>query len=214
MDGVRRVQRHHFGGNPGSVESRRLVPRAMGQTMAEHMRAGKWNLVWDHMVVGNSMYQCYVGLIMFLTGSTDTFVTAANGWFGFWGGLVLIRHFHRVFPYARKDSPWLLLVIFCPSVIYWTTMNVKEALMYWSICQVFANSAPRQGSSFLIGIPMVLVGITVGSLLRPHIIIPWVAAVMAVGLFQRGNGLTRYWHCCCCPSSCIRFIRDGAGLIN
>ena len=98
----------------------------MGGVMADYMRADKWNLVWDHMVVGNSMYQCYVGLIMYLTGTTDAFVTASNGWFGFWGGLVLIRHFHGVFPYTRKNSPWLLLIIFCPSVIYWTTMNVKR----------------------------------------------------------------------------------------
>jgi hypothetical protein len=159
----------------------------MGGAIAELMRAGKWDLVRDHMVVGNSIYQCYVGLIMYLTGSTDAFVTTANGWFGFCGGLVLIRHFHRVFPYARKDSPWLLLIIFCPSVIYWTTMDVKEALMYWSICQVFTNSIPRQGRSTLSGIPMLLLGVTVGALLRPHIMIPWVASVMTVGLFQRGQ---------------------------
>ena len=65
----------------------------MGGIIADYMRADKWNLVWDHMVIGNSMYQCYVGLIMYLTGTTDAFVTAPNGWFGFWGGLVLIRHF-------------------------------------------------------------------------------------------------------------------------
>lgn len=159
----------------------------VGGIMSDHMRAGKWDLVWDHMTVGNGIYQCYVGLIMFLTGTTDAFVTTANGWFGFCGGLVLIRHFHRVFPYARKDSPWLLLIIFCPTVIYWTTMNVKEALMYWSICQVFANSAPRQNSSLGVAIPMMLLGITVGSLLRPHIMIPWVASVMTVGLFQKGQ---------------------------
>lgn len=158
-----------------------------GGVMADNMRAGKWDLVWDYMSVGNSMYQCYVGFVMYVTGTTDTFVTATNGWFGFWGGLILIRHFDRVFPFSRKSSPWLLLIIFCPSVIYWTTMNVKEALMYWSICQVFANSAPRPGSSFLVGIPMTLLGITVGSLLRPHIMIPWVVAVMAVGLFQKGQ---------------------------
>jgi hypothetical protein len=159
----------------------------MGGVMADHMRADKWNLVWDHMVVGNSMYQCYVGLIMYLTGTTDAFVTASNGWFGFCGGLVLIRHFHQVFPYTRKNSPWLLLIIFCPSVIYWTTMNVKEALMYWSICQIFAYSAPNRGASFWVAVPMVLLGIAVGSALRPHILIPWVVAVMAIGLFQRGQ---------------------------
>ena len=159
----------------------------MGGIIADYMRADKWDRVWDHMIVGNSMYQCYVGLIMYVTGTTDAFVTVSNGWLGFWGGLVLIRHFHQVFPYARKDSPWLLLIIFCPSVIYWTTMNVKEALMYWSICQVFANSAPSRGSSFWASIPMVLLGTVVGSLLRPHILIPWVAAVMAIGLFQRGQ---------------------------
>lgn len=159
----------------------------MGRIMADHMRDGKWDLVWDHIAIGNNIYQCYVGLIMYLTGTTDALVTATNGWFGFWGGLVLVRHFHQVFPNARKDSPWLLLIIFCPSVIYWTTMNVKEALMYWSICQVFANSAPHKSTSIWIGIPMVLLGITVGSLLRPHIMIPWIVAVMAVGLFQRGQ---------------------------
>ncbi|MGB6064077.1 MAG: hypothetical protein WBG50_04680 [Desulfomonilaceae bacterium] len=161
----------------------------MGGYIADYMRAGKWNLVWERMVVGNSMYQCYVGLIMYLTGAGDTFVTALNGWLGYWGGLVLLRHFHRVFPNARKDSPWLLLVIFCPSVIYWTTMDVKEALMYWSICQVFANSSPHRDSSFLVGILMMVVGIAVGSLLRPHIMIPWVVAVTAVGLFQNGQRL-------------------------
>ena len=34
---------------------------------------------------------------------------------------------------------------------------------------------------------MVLLGIAVGSALRPHILIPWVVAVMAIGLFQRGQ---------------------------
>ncbi len=34
---------------------------------------------------------------------------------------------------------------------------------------------------------MMLLGLTVGSLLRPHIMIPWVASVVTVGLFQKGQ---------------------------
>ena len=46
---------------------------------------------------------------------------------------------------------------------------------------------PARAVSFLVGIPLVLLGIAVGSSLRPHILVPWVFAVMAVGLFQRGQ---------------------------
>jgi hypothetical protein len=67
----------------------------MGGIIADYMRADKWDRVWDHMIVGNSMYQCYVGLIMYLTGTTDAFVTATDGLD--FGADCFIRHFTKSF---------------------------------------------------------------------------------------------------------------------
>ena len=61
--------------------------------------------------------------------------------------------------------------------------------MYWAICMVF-SSAPAIGSrTWLRGSITFVAGMVVGCLFRPHIMIVWAGAVLAIGLLRR----RRFW---------------------
>lgn len=158
-----------------------------GTAMAKSMHAGDWDAVWNHAHVGNANYQVYVGFVMYLTGTTATFLPISNGWLAFWGGLILIRHLSTAFPGARPYSNWALLIIFCPSVVFWTTKNIKMGLMYWSICQVLANGPTHGSDSPFKSAPLFLIGVAVGTMLRAHVMMAWVSAVCVAGLLQPGR---------------------------
>ena len=157
----------------------------VGKRIAEQMAAGSWTPLWNNFRLGNGAYQCYVAIIHYFTGTTDTFMAAGNGWFSFWGGLALVSSLRRTYPHSDFSSGWYVTLIFCPSVVYWSTMNVKEGLMYWAICMVFSSTSDTGSLRWLKGTPMLVAGMAVGGILRPHIMIVWIGAVLVVELVKK-----------------------------
>jgi len=101
---------------------------------------------------------------------------------------VLTRLVYSLIPPPHSGNRILsIILIFCPSVVFWSCSSLKEALMYWSICHVYAFVMPSKSfrencwSFFLF-----IVACFVGAGIRGHLIFFWVVSVLVVKVFQRG----------------------------
>jgi hypothetical protein len=159
---------------------------AQAKSIAEHLSNGNWDIVWDYWHTGNPAYDLSVALLYYFTGTGISFVTALNGWLAFLGGLVLARHFGTLFKGVRIRNAGFLFIIFFPSVIFWTTSNLKEGLMYLAICLVIGGTLSRRQGMVKISVGAII-GTAVGLVLRPHVIICWIGAIAAVYLFRGGR---------------------------
>jgi hypothetical protein len=159
----------------------------MTQDLIRMMERGKWQTVWDSFGPGNHAYHVYLALTNFIFGATQVTWIAVNGCVAFWGGLMLVRHLGTMFPAGERRNLALLFVLFCPSVVFWSSTNLKEGLMYWAICAIFSSTFPTRGGSRVFTGPLLIAGSIVGGLLRPHIMTGWVTAVFTVNLLRRGK---------------------------
>jgi len=136
---------------------------------------------------GSGFYAAYQTVICHLTNGTEATILVMNAFLAFWGGLVLTRVSYSF--QSGKNSRDLILplsLIFTPSVLFWSSANLKEALMYWSICQIysfvrFINSRKQFFYTFI----WAIMGAYVGLHIRPHITVFWIGPVLAVKMFER-----------------------------
>ena len=124
--------------------------------------------------------------IFYLFGATTAGVLAINAFLAFWGGLALTRLVYAYGPsYSSRKDLLPLVLIFMPSVVFWCSTNLKEGLMYWSICQVFAFLMPESSRrQVLYNLFMFMFGAIIGFYVRSHIITPWIACVVLVKMTQ------------------------------
>ena len=136
---------------------------------------------------GAFFYTIYEAIIFYYLKGTVLSVLAINAFMGFWGSLVLVRLVYSFSPPPLSREIFLpLFLIFTPSVVFWSSANLKEALIYWSICQVFAFLRPAANNRELFyNFVMLLIGASLGLLLRAHIVIIWISGVFVVNIFQR-----------------------------
>lgn len=137
---------------------------------------------------GRGFYITYQGVIYYFGGSVFS-VLGINAFMAFWGSLTLWRLLHSFFPREQRMGYIVsMFIIFPPSVVFWSSANLKEALMYWAICHVFAILQPEKSIKKLKGkFVLFLFGAFVGALLRPHIIVPWCIGVLIIKVWQTRN---------------------------
>ena len=144
------------------------------------------NLIKKLLTPGRFFYVTYQGILYYYTGITVISILAINALMAFWGGLILTRllySFSSIRPPRRAILP--LFLIFVPSVVFWSAANLKEALTYWSICQIVNLLLPRGSrGEAIINFGLFIIGVCIGALLRPHIIVIWLSAVLIVKMFQ------------------------------
>ena len=139
------------------------------------------------MKPGESFYITYQAIIFYFLRGTVLSVLMINAFMAFWGSLVLVRLVYAFFIRPLKKEIFLpLFLVFTPSVVFWSSANLKEALIYWAICQTFAFLRPAENNRELFfNFVMLLVGASIGLLVRPHIAIIWIVGVFVVNIFQR-----------------------------
>ncbi len=159
----------------------------MSTDLIRLMERGEWQSIWDGFGPGNHAYHIYLALTNFIFGATEITWIAINGLVAFWGGLMLVRHLGIMFPAGKRRNLALMFILFCPSVVFWSSTNLKEGLMYWSICCVFSSTFPTKVGSRMFTGPLMIAGSVVGGLFRPHIMTGWVTAVVSVNFLRRGQ---------------------------
>ena len=136
---------------------------------------------------GAWFYTTYQGIFYYFIGGTVISMYVINGFMAFWGGLILTRLVYSVSAMPPAKTLVLpILLIFPPSVLFWSSSNLKEGLMYWAICRVFAFVAPSNSvKEFWRNFLWFIGGSFIGVALRPHMIFFWVGSVLLVKVFQR-----------------------------
>jgi hypothetical protein len=157
-----------------------------GKAIAEEITKGNWQYFFDHFTTGNHAYHCYSSLIL-STGATIFTLTGVNAFLAFWGGLVLASCFSSICPYPKERNLLFLFTIFSPSVIFWCTVNLKEAMMYWAVCLIFSLGFPHRSIGYFARVPLSIIAVLIGALLRPHVLIGWLAAVAGIMIFRSGK---------------------------
>lgn len=140
------------------------------------------------MSPGKGFYVALQGIFYYFTGCTVISMQILNGFLAYWGGLVLARLVYSFsVPYASKRSGPLFFLVFAPSVVFWCSSNLKEGLIYWSICHVFAFVATSNSPKLKRrGLVWFFIGAFFGACIRPHVIFFWVVSVIFVKMFQKG----------------------------
>ncbi|AFM25490.1 hypothetical protein [Desulfomonile tiedjei] len=155
-------------------------------TMSANLARGEWPF-GDSFPLSNDAYVAYLAYLNYFGGVTELSAVSINAFLGFMGGLTLARTFMRGFVPVKNVELWGYLVIFFPSAVFWTTSNMKEGLMYWSVCQILSiMPAMNQGKASTIGFSAIA-GVAIGGILRPHVCAVWLLACAAVELIQRGK---------------------------
>ncbi len=156
---------------------------------AELLSNGTWP--FSSMIpVSNQGWRAYLMFFQLLGGGYQG-ATTLNAYAAFLGGLTLARAFARLFPpQGSRGEKWWLLVIFFPSTVFWTTCNLKEAFVYWGICQGVSVLPALQMTGVRVLTLPVLAGIGVMTFLRPHVAMIWLAAMAPTVLLQRRNRAT------------------------
>jgi len=151
------------------------------------IESGNYGLLFRKLITpGRWFYVTSQSLFYYLTGGTVISILGFNSFMAFWGSLTLTRAIYRLCPDSSSTGTVLpLLLIFTPSVVFWSSANLKEALMYWAICQAFAIVAPMKSGKQMRGkFILFLFGGLIGCLLRPHLMIFWIVSVLLIKMFD------------------------------
>ncbi|MBI5568438.1 MAG: hypothetical protein HY914_00680 [Desulfomonile tiedjei] len=156
-----------------------------------HARMGREVLMgtipdfWNEVPLGNKAYVVYLASLHGIGASVFS-ARAINGFAGFAGGLVLMRCLSMFRPVGKRPVQLLLLALFLPSTVFWTSCNMKEGLVYWSACQILAASFWALNRETVLR-PSVLLAVLVCGFLRPHICLAWLISVFFVALWGRNK---------------------------
>ena len=158
-------------------------------SIVDTIESGNYELLFQKLMTpGRWFYVSLQGIFYYFTGGTVISMLAFNGFMGFWGGLTLTRTIYRLCPDSSSTGTALpLFLIFTPSVVFWSSANLKEALMYWAICQAFAFIVPYKLAGRMGGnVVLFVIGTLVGLLLRPHIMLFWIGSIVLIKIFETG----------------------------
>ncbi len=151
------------------------------------IESGNYGLLFRKLISpGRWFYVTSQSLFYYLTGGTVISILGFNSFMAFWGSLTLTRTIYRLCPDSSSTGTVLpLLLIFTPSVVFWSSANLKEALMYWAICQVFALVGPMKAVKQMRGkLTLFLLGALIGCLLRPHVMFFWIVSVFLIKMLD------------------------------
>jgi hypothetical protein len=153
--------------------------------MAEALMLGKEPNFFKEIPIGNKAYQTYV-YALFLLGAYVPSARAINAFCGLWGGLALAGGLKR-YIVGEKHAKWMLLVvIFFPSAVFWTSGNMKEGLTYWGICLMVSAALNTKSRENLLNASL-MAGVVVTGFMRPHICFAWLIAICSVTFFKKGQ---------------------------
>jgi hypothetical protein len=153
--------------------------------LAAHWRAGEFDLapLVDVSASGSRNMDVIAGFVSYLVGPSLYSQSVVFSWLGFCGGVFFFRAFRIAFPAARPTT-YLGLVIFAPSMLFWSSTISKEAVMCLCLGLSALGAAAllheRRHAYAYLGVG------TVGEMLiRPHVGAMLLLAVYAAFFLRR-----------------------------
>lgn len=159
----------------------------VGRELAESFRRFDFAVDTDRTIPGTGTVRYLTGLVHAVTGSSFSATFLIFTFFGFWGQYFFFRAVRVGLPGARLRR-YALLVLFWPSLVFWPSSIGKESLtllgLGLSAYGLALLLAHRRG-----GVPAVLLGLFVTTMVRPHIGLVFVIAALAPFILRaRTNG--------------------------
>jgi hypothetical protein len=146
-----------------------------GSRIAANFRAGVFDTGLTDFSDTNFI-RLLTGIVYTVSGSGTLGGFMVFSWIGFWG----LYYFHRAFvlavPEGRSRS-YFYLLFFLPSLVFWPSSIGKEAWMMLGLGVGALGAAHVLSGRLRRGAPIVLLGLWMMAVVRPH-----VAALMAVAL--------------------------------
>ena len=178
---------YHLAGLVRGTDGSKYVAMAYSSVLPELQMHNYGKVLSKLLYPGIEFYITYNAIFHYVTGGSISSLIATNCFLAFWGGLVVTRMVYSLSTRPLSENRILpILLIFIPSVVFWGCSSLKEALMYWSICHIYAFVMPSKSlrqdcSSFI----MFIIGSFVGSGIRGHIIFFWTVSVLIVKMWQK-----------------------------
>ncbi len=157
-----------------------------GQLIAPSFRAFNFSVDVRGEVPGTGSVRYIAGLLGSVTGPNMFAEYLLFTTFGFIGVIFFYKAFVTAFPNGDHRR-YALLVFLWPSMLYWPSSIGKEAIMTFS-AGIASYGAVRLFKRELVGIPMVVFGVWLTFMIRPHIGLTLVIAMGVAFVFARGRG--------------------------
>ncbi|MGH9022865.1 MAG: hypothetical protein ACRDV9_07180 [Acidimicrobiia bacterium] len=149
----------------------------VGRVLAGLFRHGQFSVDLGNKLVGTGFIELLTGILYTVIGPTKVGGFLVFSWLGFWG----LYLFYRAFRIALPDGDhrrYGLLIFFLPSMVFWPSSIGKDAWMALTLGLIAYGAArmvARRGSGLL----FVVAGTLGSAMVRPHITVMAVAALMA-----------------------------------
>ncbi|MGI9602562.1 MAG: hypothetical protein ACR2QE_11800 [Acidimicrobiales bacterium] len=161
-----------------------------GARLAEHFRAMDFTAPTGRSIPGTGTVRYFTGLVHLVTNSSYVATFLVYSFLAFLGLLCFYRAFAVGIPGGNRKR-YAVLVLFWPSLLFWPSSIGKESLMIFGL-GLASLGAARILARLPRGLLVFLLGLTVVGLVRPHVALIVVTA-MLVGLVFRapvGNSLS------------------------
>lgn len=141
----------------------------LGEPLADTLRSGdlRFDPGGKFGVVGTGFMIILSGIAQAIVGPTQIGIGLIFSWLGFCGLLLFYRAFNVALP-AGDSRHYGALVLFLPSLLFWSSTLGKEAWMTLSL-GVSAYGVARMVTSQRWGFSMLGVGIVASLMVRPHV---------------------------------------------
>ncbi|MBW3573507.1 MAG: hypothetical protein KY450_01405 [Actinobacteria bacterium] len=161
----------------------------IGTQLAGSFAKGDFSVDLGQRVIGTGFIEILTGLVYTVTGPTRLGGFLVYSWFGFWGLYLFFRAFRLACPDGLHRRYGLLL-FFLPSMLFWPSSIGKDAWMTLML-GTFAYGAAALLTRRPSGVLWVVVGTAGSAMVRPHVTVIAVAALMLAYLLV-GSGRPSY----------------------
>lgn len=157
-----------------------------GQIIAPEFKSLNFGVDVRGEVPGTGTVRYISGLITVLTGSSIFAEFLVFTTFAFIGVVFFYKAFVTALPNGDHRR-YALLIFLWPSMVYWPSSVGKEAILTFSI-GLASYGAARVFRRQLTGIPVLVFGLWLTFMVRPHIALTMLIAIGLAFVFARGRG--------------------------
>jgi hypothetical protein len=160
-----------------------------GAAIAQSLRAGHLGVDLGGPVVGSNFLSLVTGIVYVITGRSIVAGFLVFSWLGFWGLFFCYRAFELTFPTSvTARRRYAALVFLLPSLLFWPSSIGKEAWMLLAL-GLSAYGAAALFKQHSRGVPVLIAGLVAAAVLRPHIAVAvLLALIAAIVLGRRRRG--------------------------
>ncbi len=155
----------------------------VGVKLAPMFRHGDFSIDLGKRVLGTGFIEIVTGAVYTVTGATKLGGFFVFSWLGFIGMFLFYRAFRIAFPDGDRWR-YALLVFFLPSLLFWPSSIGKESWMMFMLGLVSYGVA-RMLSGMPFGLPAVILGLAGSAMVRPHVALIAIVALLGGYLVRR-----------------------------